>query len=109
MVAVRMAAEQDVDIAEMESQLFHAGFDQGHGPLVTAVYQDVSLWRGDQERRKLRRADVVDVTDDAMRRKGRIIVLGQQRHRGQAQQQESSPYHFRASSMRSESMSTKRS
>jgi hypothetical protein len=75
MVAVGVAAEHDLDVAELEAQLFDRLLDERHIALERAVDQDVPLRRGDQEHGKAPRADVVDIPDHLVRREGRVHVV----------------------------------
>src|SRR5258705_4804826 len=75
-VAVCMVAEQDLDVGELEPEVGDRLLDDGHVPLVRAVDQDVPLRRDDQERAERLRPDVVDVADDLVRRKLRLLIRG---------------------------------
>jgi len=75
MVAVRVAAEQDLDVGELEPELFDRLLNRRDVALVRAVDEDVALRRDDEERGEAFRADVVDVADDLVRRKLRRLIV----------------------------------
>lgn len=68
MIDVRVADEQDFDVGEAEAQLLDALPDLRHRGCEITVDQDVSLRRSDQESGQVFTADVVNISDDAMRR-----------------------------------------
>ena len=75
-IAMRVIAEEDLDVARLETQLLDRVQNDGHVPLVGAVDEDVTLRRRDEERRQRSRSNVVDVPDDFVGRKcGRLILL----------------------------------
>src|SRR5579862_1364085 len=102
-----VAIEQNVDVAEMESQLLHARLDQRHGPLVATVDQDVSARSRDEKRSQIVRAYIVYVADNVVRRE-RSVGAGEPQP-GQPQDNGQSQDHFKASSMRSDNIATNRS
>ena len=51
MVAMRVADENDLDVAELEAELLDALLDQRHGIFEIGIDQDVALIGRDQERR----------------------------------------------------------
>ena len=69
MVPVRVADEQDLDVAELESEFLDAGANQRDVGLEIAVDQDVPLRRRDQVVREPLAADVVEIAGDPERRK----------------------------------------
>ena len=68
-VAMRVAAQENLDVGKFESQFLDRGANDRHRRLETAVDQNVTFWRGDQIRRELLGADV-DVADYLVRRNG---------------------------------------
>ncbi len=50
MIVVRVCAQQDLDVRELESQLVDRLLDRRHVPLVRAVNQHVALRRNNEER-----------------------------------------------------------
>jgi hypothetical protein len=75
-VAVRVAAEQDFDLRELETQLLDRLLNQRDVPLECAVDQDVALRGDDEINGEAPGADVVDVADHFVRRKRRRHVIG---------------------------------
>ena len=53
MIGMRVAAEQDLDVAKFEAELFDTRANYGDSFFVVAVDQDVPRGRGDEERAKL--------------------------------------------------------
>jgi len=74
-VAVRVAAEQNLRVAELEAELLDRLLDDWHVALVGAVDQDVSGRRDDEEHRQALGAHVIDVADDLVRRERRRHVV----------------------------------
>ena len=70
-----MAAEDDLDVFEAESQLGDGVADHGVVSLVIRVDEDVALRRCDQEARERFGSDVVDVADDLVRRILLVLLL----------------------------------
>ena len=69
-VAVRVAAEDDLDVGEFESELLDARADHRHGLLEVGIDQDVAFRGGDQVTPEVDRADEIDVADHLMGGKG---------------------------------------
>ena len=61
MIAVRVRAEQDLDVRELKAERGNRLLDRAHVALVGAVDQDVTFGIGDQKRAERPCADVVDV------------------------------------------------
>ena len=76
MIAVRMAAEQNLRVGELEPQLLDRLLDHRHVAFVRAVDEDVALRRHDQKRREAGGSDVIQVADDLVRRKLRRLIVG---------------------------------
>src|SRR5437764_13443978 len=86
---MRMAAENDFDVAEFEAELFNAGAYERNRFFIVGIDQDVSLRRGDQITPKILRADEIHVPDNLMRRKRLVSVdplLSQTRQEQQQRQ-----------------------
>ena len=66
---MRVADEEDLDVAELEAELLDAGSDERDILLEIAVDQDVPFRRGDQIVRESFAADVVEVAGDSEWRK----------------------------------------
>ena len=69
-VGVGVADEQELHVAEFESELFDAGADERNGFFEAAVDQDVAFRCGDEEGGEVFGADVVEVASDLVRREG---------------------------------------
>ncbi len=108
MVAVRVAAQHNLDVIEIEAELRGLLLQQRNCPLEATVDEDVPLVRCDQKRRKRLRPDVVDVVDDVVcgerlvrnraianraskqfLNRGQVVRLGLQPHSASSRQQES--------------------
>jgi len=80
-IEVGMADQQDLDVAETESEALHILLDHRHGTLEIAIDQNVPLRSRDQERGQVLASDVIDVRNDLVRRKGsrpvRILLCQQ--------------------------------
>ena len=76
MIAMSVAAEQDLDIFEMKAELFHGILNRWYIPLEDRIDQDVTLRRRDKKRRQAFRSDVVHIPDDFMRRELLILLFG---------------------------------
>ena len=66
-IEVRVARQHDFDLGHFEAELLDAPRDPVVHLVHAGVDQNVSLWCGDQIRGDVRRADVVNVADDAER------------------------------------------
>jgi hypothetical protein len=66
-VDVRMARQDELDVAIPKAELLDVGLEARHGRLEPGVEQDVALGRRDQKQRDVVGADVVDVPDHAVR------------------------------------------
>src|ERR1700730_11824905 len=75
MIAMCVVAQQELDVGELEAQLLDLLLNHRHVPLVRAVDENGALWRHDEEGRQGPRADVIDVPDDLVRRKGGVLVF----------------------------------
>ena len=85
-IAVRVAAQQDLDICEFEAQFLHRRLDLRHSIVEIAVDQDVTIGRRDQVRPQIVRAHVIYVAHDLESRKRLVesgVILRQQRNRGE--------------------------
>jgi hypothetical protein len=58
-----VAAEDDLDVGELESQLLDGSADRGDGGFKIAIDEDMALRSSDEESSKLLSADVVDVAE----------------------------------------------
>ncbi len=67
-VPMRVADEENLNVAELKSQFFDAVANQRDGGFETAVDEDVALRRGNQVGGEALAPDVVDISDDAIRR-----------------------------------------
>ena len=67
MIPVRMADQQHLDIAELESQLLDARLDHRHVRLEVTGDEDVTLRRRDQIVRETLASDLVQVLGDPER------------------------------------------
>ena len=79
-VRMRVTGDQNLGVAELESQLLNIGADHRNRRLVVAVHQDVALRRHDQERRLFLGPYVIEIVHDAMGRK-RVHPSLRLRHR----------------------------
>jgi hypothetical protein len=75
-IAVRVAAEQDLDVRELEPELLDRPLNRRHVALVGAVDQNVALRRDDQEHRQAIRPHVIDIANHLVRRERRRHVVG---------------------------------
>ena len=71
-VEMRMRVEQLLDVGDLEAELLDVRLDLRVRLGQAGVDENMTLRRGDQERREARGADVVDVADDA-ERLGRFV------------------------------------
>lgn len=67
-VAVRMAAQDRLDVRQSEAELLDRRPEERHGVLEVRVDEDVARGRRDQVRVQRPGADVVEVPDDRVRR-----------------------------------------
>jgi hypothetical protein len=67
---VRVADQEDLDVAELEAELLDAGADERDVVFEIAVDEDEALRGGDQVVREALAADVVEVVDDVEWGKG---------------------------------------
>src|SRR5262249_34429763 len=74
MIGMRVAAKQDFDIAEFESQLLDCCADDRNSLFVVAINKDVAFGRCNQERAQLFRSNEVQVADDLVVRKRFVPV-----------------------------------
>src|SRR5215469_3901257 len=74
MIAVRMAAEQNLNVLKAESQLFDRGANHRDCGLEVAVDQDQPSRRTDEKRAQRLRSDKVEVRDDLVRRE-RVVHM----------------------------------
>jgi len=83
-IPVRVADQEDLDVAELEPELLDARFDQRNVRLEIAVDEDVPLRRGDEIVRQPFAADVVQIPGDAKcgERFGPVRALLRRRVRG---------------------------
>jgi hypothetical protein len=70
-VKVCVADEQYFDVAEMKAQLFDTLFDLIGRAFQIAIDQDVSLRGRNEESSQVPASDVIHVSDNVVRRKGR--------------------------------------
>jgi hypothetical protein len=68
MIGMRVADEQHLDIRPLEAKLFHACPNEFRRLFEAAVDENVPLRRGDEIRRQVPRADVVQIPRNAMTR-----------------------------------------
>src|SRR5713101_4345004 len=73
MIDVRLPREQNLDVLEFETELFHASLDQWNRFFKSAIDQKMAGRRSDQKRRKIARADVVHIRDDTVGREGLVL------------------------------------
>ena len=66
-IEMRVADEQNLRVAELQSQFLHALLDQRHGILEPGVDQDISVRRNDQVDSQAFAADEIYVADDVVR------------------------------------------
>ena len=71
MVEVGVADKQDLDVADVETELFDTFADERRRGRQAGVYEDVPGWRDDQVGAEVLAADVVQVVGDAERSDGR--------------------------------------
>src|SRR5215470_6793131 len=71
-----VAAEQDLDVFESKAQFLYRILNGRSVPLIDGVDKDVPLRRGDEKRRKSLCADIVDVSNDLMRRELFVLLFG---------------------------------
>ena len=74
-IPVRVAAEDDLDVLEVEAQVLHRLAEVRDRILPVGVDQDVPLGRRDQKRREALGADVVEVSSDSVGRKLCSLLL----------------------------------
>ena len=75
-VAVRVAAEQDLGVGELESELLDGLLNRRHVPLIRAVDEDVALRRDDEKGGQALGPDVIDVSDDLVGWELRRLIVG---------------------------------
>ena len=61
---MRLRIEEQLHVTDVEAELPDARDDHRRGARVATVDQDMTLWPGDQERRDIIGADVVEVAGD---------------------------------------------
>ena len=61
---MRVAVEQNLHVAEFESERGDVRLDLRRGFDIAAIDHDVAGWRRDEKRRDFLRAHVIDVADD---------------------------------------------
>ena len=69
---VRLRVQEHFDVLDVEAELRDARHDHRRGAGIAAVEHDVALGPGDEERRDVVRADVVEIAGDA-ERFGRLL------------------------------------
>ena len=86
-IEMRVADQQNLDIAEVKSQALDILLDRGHGAFEIAIDENVALRRRDQVGGQVLAADVVNVGDDLVRRErsGPVGIL-LRKYRGRATQ-----------------------
>ncbi len=70
MIRVRMADQENFDVAKLETKRLNTAANQRHIRFEVAVDKDVSFGRGDQVIRQAFTADVVEIVRDAECGKG---------------------------------------
>ena len=79
-IDVRVAAEEKLDVGELEPELLHAALDDRHGIVEARVEEDMPGGRRDQKRAHAARADVVEVADELARRDRRAPAVEEPLH-----------------------------
>ena len=74
-IAVRMAAEQDLRIGELESELLNGLLNRRHVPLIRGVVEDIALRRDDEKGGQALGPDVIQVSDDFVGRELRRLIV----------------------------------
>ena len=69
-IVVRVADEQNLDVAEAEAKRLNALANQRRGRREIAVDEDEAFGRGDEVRGEIAAADVIEIARDAEGRKG---------------------------------------
>src|SRR4030095_11079194 len=87
MIAMCVRAKQDLHVGELESQLSYGLLNRWHVSFVCTVNKDISLRSSDEEGTQCFGPNVIDVADDFVRWKLRLLV-GRRAH-------VSSQYRFR--------------
>lgn len=104
-IVVRMAADQDLHVLDAKPEALDVCANDRSGLDETAVEQDVTFRRGDQVRRDVARADVIEVSFDAERRDRLIprarnrIALGVSEQSREEEQQYGPDFHTQRPSM----------
>src|SRR6185369_1123208 len=75
MINMLMAVEQDLHVARAEPELADIGRDQVRAGLGPAVYEDVAVAAGDQDRRDAAGTDEVSVRMDPHRRRRLVPIV----------------------------------
>src|SRR5262249_19795958 len=89
MVVMRLRIQEDLDVADLESQFCDVCLDERHRRLVSRIEQDVSLIGGDQIRPDIRSADEVHVVRYPIWSRGSIVGSGATRNRKRLSEQRS--------------------
>lgn len=66
-IQVRMTIKKDLDLPQAKAELLQVCFDLRKRFLITAVQENVSFRRRDQERGHFRRTDVINIPNQAVR------------------------------------------
>ena len=75
MIGVSVAAEQDLDIGELEAELFDRFLDRRHISFIGAVDEDISLRCNDEKRAQRPGSNVINIANNLMGWKLRGLVF----------------------------------
>ena len=76
-IDLRVAAEDEFDLLEFETEFAHAALDSRHRVVESGIEQKMAVGRRDEKRAHSDGADVVDVGDEMVRRHGRAPGIEQ--------------------------------